>query len=261
MYLINHKKSNNHKVGVLKDGKSHDIGISYFSEKDIVTYSSTYNLFKGLTNNEVGYIITPYPLNDFNCLKEHKDIKMKNIPINFAFRKEDKILKDIFDKAISVIGDIDRVQVRLQTENNQKDNLLTIKRKQKKNEIIIILGIIIIIPIIFLLLLKILLQKKLTKILKYDQLTHLQNRYLFNEICQKKDYEKGVVIIIDLDNFKNANDNYGHNIGDSILKEMSNILLDIFPKESSFRISGDEFYLFYQEKEFFKKEGSVTTNG
>lgn len=261
MYLMNHKKSNNNKVGVLKDGKSHDIGNSYFPEEDIITYSSTYNLFKGITNNEVGYIITPYPLSDFNCLKEHKDTKIKNISINFAFRKEDVFLKNIFDKAISVVGDIDRVQARLESENNQKENLLIIKKKQKKNEMIIFLGIVIITPIIFLLLLKILLQKNLTKVLKYDQLTHLQNRYLFNEVCQKKDYENGIVIVIDLDNFKNANDIYGHSIGDSILKEMALILLKVFPKENSFRISGDEFYLFYQEKDFIDKAKELLKYG
>ena len=109
--------------------------------------------------------------------------------------------------------------------------------------------------------LKILLQKNLTKVLKYDQLTHLQNRYLFNEVCQKKDYENGIVIVIDLDNFKNANDIYGHSIGDSILKEMALILLKVFPKENSFRISGDEFYLFYQEKDFIDKAKELLKYG
>lgn len=124
------------------------------------------------------------------------------------------------------------------------------------------LGILIItIPITFVLLLKIIVQRKLNIALKYDQLTKLQNRYLFNEVCGKKDYNRGVVIIIDLDNFKRANDTYGHHIGDLILQEVGRILLEVFPKESSFRISGDEFYIFLEGEDYKEKLNLLMNEG
>ncbi|WP_407537481.1 GGDEF domain-containing protein [Cetobacterium somerae] len=96
-------------------------------------------------------------------------------------------------------------------------------------------------------------QKKLTKALKYDQLTNLPNRYLFNEFCKKNDFIKGAVIVIDLDNFKKTNDKYGHSKGDSVLSEVGKLLLDVFPRENTFRISGDEFYLYYGDNDLLER--------
>ena len=45
-----------------------------------------------------------------------------------------------------------------------------------------------------------------------------------NEFIRKN--KKGTVIMVDLDNFKQINDNYSHNAGDFILKEVSKIFLN-----------------------------------
>jgi len=67
-----------------------------------------------------------------------------------------------------------------------------------------------------------------------DPLTGLYNRgfmksYLKKKICESKRYNIPLSIaIIDIDFFKKINDNYGHLIGDCVLKELSNLLIKNF---------------------------------
>ncbi|XLD75511.1 hypothetical protein QCB49_04660 [Cetobacterium somerae] len=198
MHLLNHIDSGDYNVGVLKDGKSQDIGKEYFIEEDMKIYNSTAELFEAFKKDEVGYIISPYNIYDRDCGKQHKDIKIKDIPINFAFSKKQKILRDIFNKAIAVIGDIDKNEIRNFVEIDQKEYVLNITEEAEEKKKIWYITIFILLVLIS----KIVFQKKLTKALKYDQLTNLPNRYLFNEFCKKNDFIKGAVIVIDLDNFK-----------------------------------------------------------
>lgn len=235
IHLLNHVRSGNYKVGVIKDGKSEEIGKDYFTKDDIKMYNSTTELFEAFRNNVVGYIISPYSIYDKRCSREHKNIKIKDIPINFAFAKNNKVLKNIFNKAIDSIGDIDKIDIRASVEEEQKKNIIFVT--------IIVLGI---------MTTKIILQVKLTTALKYDQLTKLQNRYLFNEMCKKSQNSMGMTVVIDLDNFKNTNDKFGHIEGDNVLKEVGAILLKIFDKEDCFRISGDEFYIYCMQNNFNK---------
>lgn len=249
MHLLNHIDSGDYNVGVLKDGKSQDIGKEYFIEEDMKIYNSTAELFEAFKKDEVGYIISPYNIYDRDCGKQHKDIKIKDIPINFAFSKKQKILRDIFNKAIAVIGDIDKNEIRNFVEIDQKEYVLNITEEAEEKKKIWYITIFILLVLIS----KIVFQKKLTKALKYDQLTNLPNRYLFNEFCKKNDFIKGAVIVIDLDNFKKTNDKYGHSKGDSVLSEVGKLLLDVFPRENTFRISGDEFYLYYGDNDLLER--------
>ncbi|MCK9473568.1 GGDEF and EAL domain-containing protein [Sulfurimonas sp.] len=82
-----------------------------------------------------------------------------------------------------------------------------------------------------------------------DALTGLPNRFsMFHEIDKIKD---GALLIINIDDFKEINDFFGHVAGDSILKKFSNRLKDIF-KDNEFislkRLSGDEFALLFAQK-------------
>lgn len=257
MHLLNHIDSGHYNVGVLKDGKSQDIGKEYFINDDMKIYDSTTELFDAFKRDEVGYIISPYNIYDRDCGKQHKDIKIKDIPINFAFSKNQKILRNIFNKAIAVIGDIDKNEIRNFVEVDQKEYVINITEETEHKKKIWYITII----ILLLLVGKIVFQKKLTKALKYDQLTNLPNRYLFNEFCKKNDYNKGAVIVIDLDNFKKTNDKYGHSKGDLVLSEVGKLLLDVFLRENTFRISGDEFYLYYTNNDLLKRLEKLITLG
>lgn len=56
---------------------------------------------------------------------------------------------------------------------------------------------------------------------------------------------RGMLVILDLDNFKAVNDVYGHDMGDKVLKVFADIVRrNARPDDIPFRIGGDEFLLF-----------------
>lgn len=92
---------------------------------------------------------------------------------------------------------------------------------------------------------------KLHHLAYHDTLTGLYNRlYLYEEIGGKlKDtLYAGALYFIDLDNFKFVNDALGHNIGDELLKAISNRLLALTSENIALiRLGGDEFVFFASE--------------
>ena len=83
---------------------------------------------------------------------------------------------------------------------------------------------------------------------RIDELTDLLNRRSLNELMtteiNRHSRYGGVfsLIILDLDNFKAFNDNYGHVAGDKLRKEIGGVLKGtIRSTDQSFRYGGDEF--------------------
>lgn len=77
--------------------------------------------------------------------------------------------------------------------------------------------------------------------LKVDPLTTLLNRKSFENRVKKTDYTTAV-IILDANNFKEINDQYGHQFGDEILKVIAKTILKTYGKYAHcYRIGGDEF--------------------
>lgn len=57
------------------------------------------------------------------------------------------------------------------------------------------------------------------------------------------------LLMIDLDNFKNINDEYGHSFGDEVLKDTATVLRNCFDENSILsRFGGDEFIVFIQSE-------------
>lgn len=95
---------------------------------------------------------------------------------------------------------------------------------------------------------------KLEKLSLTDSLTSLYNRlYLDNnyerEIQRANRYKNELsIILIDIDLFKNINDTYGHEVGDTILIQMSNILKKNIRKTDILgRWGGEEFLIICPE--------------
>ena len=82
----------------------------------------------------------------------------------------------------------------------------------------------------------------------HDSLTELPNRLLLmdriEQVLARLDRGIGTPLIgfIDLDNFKSVNDNYGHDIGDALLRMIARKATDVIrPNDTFARIGGDEF--------------------
>lgn len=76
----------------------------------------------------------------------------------------------------------------------------------------------------------------------HDTLTGALNRAGFDETLEQSDLSKVFLLFIDLDSFKQTNDEFGHNIGDQVLVEVVNVIKKHF-RDQDFvcRIGGDEF--------------------
>ena len=92
--------------------------------------------------------------------------------------------------------------------------------------------------------------EKLENLAFYDTLTQIYNRRYFEtkllgEIEHVKQYASGLsVIFIDIDNFKHVNDTKGHDIGDEILKRISQIFKENIRKTDIIaRWGGEEFVI------------------
>ena len=84
----------------------------------------------------------------------------------------------------------------------------------------------------------------------HDPLTGLCNRRYLEENLVRELYraERGnsplCVVMLDLDNFKSFNDSFGHDVGDSLLREVAHVLREKLRKSDlSCRYGGDEFVL------------------
>ncbi|UUV18365.1 GGDEF domain-containing protein [Fusobacteria bacterium ZRK30] len=88
----------------------------------------------------------------------------------------------------------------------------------------------------------------LEKYSKYDDLTEIYNRRFFYESFDKV-YRKSILknekvflYLMDLNNFKGVNDNFGHFVGDEVLMKVAEILKKLFSNRGEIgRYGGDEF--------------------
>ena len=95
-------------------------------------------------------------------------------------------------------------------------------------------------------------KQKLNKMAIYDKLTGLHNRTMLSQIFSKAvsqaQLEKQQISFIsfDLDLFKDINDQFGHIVGDEVLKEFSKTLSQNLPgKAAAFRLGGEEFAVIF----------------
>ena len=87
-----------------------------------------------------------------------------------------------------------------------------------------------------------------------DPLTGLYNRHYLEDYatkaCSRVNRHKSnlVLIFIDLDNFKQVNDTFGHEAGDEVLKKVSAIFKEIFRQyDIIVRYGGDEFIILIED--------------
>lgn len=95
-------------------------------------------------------------------------------------------------------------------------------------------------------------EQELWRMAHEDDLTGLLNRSAFNNILQKKcsgekhEELQFYLVIVDIDNFKEVNDTFGHDAGDILLKRAASRIQAAFKDQDSIaRIGGDEFAIVF----------------
>ena len=91
-------------------------------------------------------------------------------------------------------------------------------------------------------------QEELKHLAQHDTLTGLPNRLLFNDrLTQamnkaKRSHTTMALFFIDLDHFKEINDSLGHEVGDLVLQEVTQRIIDSTRSDDKLaRLGGDEF--------------------
>ena len=97
-------------------------------------------------------------------------------------------------------------------------------------------------------------QAELTYLADFDSLTRLMNRRSFQKVTEKeiqrslRNHHPLVLVMLDVDNFKNVNDQFGHPKGDEVLVRLAAILSDsIRQQDEVARMGGEEFALLLTE--------------
>ncbi|WP_440896115.1 sensor domain-containing diguanylate cyclase [Amphibacillus sp. Q70] len=96
----------------------------------------------------------------------------------------------------------------------------------------------------------IILREKLEQSVITDYLTKLFSREYLDEKCQEHLVidQQGAFLLLDLDDFKLINDSYGHDVGDTILIQVSNIIRrEIDGKGFAARWGGEELAIYLPE--------------
>ena len=77
--------------------------------------------------------------------------------------------------------------------------------------------------------------------LRIDPLTRLLNRHVYSRLIKKISYTT-IVITIDVNDFKQINDTYGHECGDQTLRQLAGLICKAYGRYAyCFRTGGDEF--------------------
>lgn len=96
-----------------------------------------------------------------------------------------------------------------------------------------------------------------------DYLTGLYNRLRFERDIKAEldgigDNNKGALIYLDLDDFKQINDTLGHQYGDVLLQNIATALMQIEPiSDSCYRLGGDEFVIIIKP-EYYAEMQDIT---
>ncbi len=199
---------------------------------------------KQQSGQEYDLILLDVILPEYNgidiCIKLKSEYNMDEVPIIMVTGKEDEeTLKNAFaagamdyiTKPISIIELKARVNSALRLRRAVKKRMAREKELEK---------------------LTLELQnanRKLNKLAAIDGLTGLSNRRFFDKTLKKEaarmareDKNLGI-LMVDIDNFKNYNDTYGHQAGDDCLKKVANTISETVyrPGDLAARYGGEEF--------------------
>lgn len=93
-------------------------------------------------------------------------------------------------------------------------------------------------------------RERLEVLATYDELTGAGNRRMMERDLTAvfsrgaHHHQQQAIAILDLDHFKSVNDNYGHQAGDEVLKELVNLVQEAMRGEDRlYRMGGEEFVL------------------
>ena len=284
------KLDSNHSLINIPSNRSYTVLAKDYYNIDSLKGLKGYNNVYSVNNSYVNYLLTSYGVNvnyyddtddmlrnidddsivvvdsatyDYYASSKFKSylvIYSGKINSDYSFTVNNDLENDIFNGLLNIYVSLKDYSLTTSSYINDYNNI-TLEQIKDVSKYLLVLFIVI---FIFLLICLILInRKKREKLinrddkLKYiDLMTSLKNRNYLNSNIKKwtsnRRYPQAV-IIVDLNNIKYINDNYGHEEGDNEIKKAANVLI-INQLENSdiMRTDGNEFLIYllgYDEKQ------------
>ena len=102
---------------------------------------------------------------------------------------------------------------------------------------------------------------KMTELANRDGLTGVRNKISYDAETKKIDnaIKEGIslrlgIVMVDLNNLKTINDDYGHSSGDNAIIKLCNIICAIFAHSPVYRVGGDEFVVILRNVDFERSD-------
>lgn len=184
-----------------------------------------------------------FQIKNFDEFIAHKKNIFDFFEEEFGFITKEKInQQDCWVKYIKDLHEVDRIVKIKNSSNEEKVFAINVDYYENKDDYYVIS------------LTDITKLKEKSNLLEYqashDKLTGLYNRNKFDEIFSKeikraKRYNNDLsLILFDIDDFKNVNDTYGHQMGDEVLKELAKLLTNnVREPDICVRWGGEEFLI------------------
>ena len=196
-----------------------DILLDLLNEYDVIVAISGKSALEVAFEENPDLILLDIMMPDMDgyevCEKLKSNESTKDIPVVFITAKTDE---DSIEKAYEV-GGIDYVSKPFKP----RELIARVKTQIKVKELI----------------------SSLDYIASHDSMTGSYNRRKFFELASQRfnnSKDNLYAVMIDIDDFKNVNDRYGHDIGDKVIKIISQTINEAISKDSIFgRIGGEEF--------------------
>lgn len=98
-----------------------------------------------------------------------------------------------------------------------------------------------------------------------DSLTDVKNKSSFDEavknlqarLDKNNEWVEFAIVIFDCDGLKTINDNYGHDKGNAVLINSSNLMRRVFKKSTIYRFGGDEFVTILEYDDYYDRDKLV----
>ncbi|MGL4829806.1 MAG: GGDEF domain-containing protein [Vibrio sp.] len=230
------------RIGVVKGDFFEELLQQMLPNKKLYTYANQQEKVQGLLNKEVDYIVLSRA--NFNLLLRESQEMLPivedtmigvfyqyDISIGFAKNSLGATLAPLFSRAIKMLN-TEQIIHAYDYQPDWRATLLAEKKYQRSTQWLFAMALLALFIVAF----------YLHGISHSDNLTKLRNRRALYNRYRRGLSERYSLVYLDVNKFKAINDQYGHEIGDKVLKQLAQ-RIEHFWCGRSYRIGGDEFIL------------------
>ncbi len=236
-----------HTIAVGKNFTAEKLMKKYYANIEYIESKNTFDALKKVENSEVECAVDILPSLMWHINRHSINDLTLEFKTPFTFDLKVMVSKNNKDLLIKINNAIDSINKKEKNKIVSKySSVILVEKNIKVINVWIILFFIIVLAVVIIILLK------FKRRSETDEMTKILNRATiereFKDVLKKTN---GSVMFLDLDKFKHINDTYGHEKGDKVLKEFSEIVCNKIRSTDIFgRWGGEEFVLVLPETDF-----------